>query len=103
MNIKFIGDVDQFTRDFLREQYNQHPELLKQEMIMTSNILAATNKRREDEKKHLDGLDAMQWLKRYIIKLVESPWLIKLRTFSFIVILQNCKTNLKFCKLFLFI
>ena len=59
MNIKFIGDVDQFTRDFLREQYNQHPDLLKQEMLMTTNILAATNKRREDDKKHLDGLDAM--------------------------------------------
>ena len=59
MNIKFIGDVDQFTRDFLREQYNQHPDLLKQEMLMTANILAATNKRREDDKKHLDGLDAM--------------------------------------------
>lgn len=59
MNINFIGDVDQFTRDFLREQYNQHPDLLKQEMIMTANILAATNKRREDEKKYLDGLDAM--------------------------------------------
>lgn len=58
MNIKFIGDVDQFTRDFLREQYNQHPDLLKQEMLMTANILAATNKRRED-KEHLDGLDAM--------------------------------------------
>lgn len=59
MNIKFIGDVDQFTRDFLREQYNQHPDLLKQEMVMTANILAATNKRREDDKEHLDGLDAM--------------------------------------------
>lgn len=58
MNIKFIGDVDQFTRDFLREQYNQHPDLLKQEMLMTANILAATNKRCED-KEHLDGLDAM--------------------------------------------
>ena len=58
MNIKFMGDVDQFTRDFLREQYNQHPDLLKQEMLMTANILAATNKRRED-KEHLDGLDAM--------------------------------------------
>ena len=56
--MKFIGDVDQFTRDFLREQYNQHPDLLKQEMMMTANILAA-NKRREDDKKHLDGLDAM--------------------------------------------
>ena len=59
MNIKFIGDVDQFTRDFLREQYNQHPDLLKQEMLMTANILAATNKRREDDKEHLDGLDTM--------------------------------------------
>lgn len=59
MNIKFIGDVDQFTRDFLREQYNQHPDLLKQEMLMTTNILAATNKRREDDKEHLGGLDAM--------------------------------------------
>lgn len=59
MNIKFIGDVDQFTRDFLREQYNQHPDLLKQEMLMTANILAATNKRREDDKEHLGGLDAM--------------------------------------------
>lgn len=53
-----MGDVDQFTRDFLREQYNQHPDLLKQEMLMTANILAATNKRRED-KEHLGGLDAM--------------------------------------------
>ena len=44
--------------DYLREQYNQHPDLLKQEMLMTANILAATNKRRED-KEHLDGLDAM--------------------------------------------
>ena len=59
MNIKFIGDVDKFTIDFLREQYNQHPDLLKQEMTMTANILAATNKRREDNDKHLDGLDAM--------------------------------------------
>lgn len=59
MNIKFIGDVDQVTRDFLREQYNQHPDLLKQEMMMTANILAATNKRREDDKKYLDGLNAM--------------------------------------------
>jgi hypothetical protein len=59
MNIKFMGDVDQFTRDFLREQYNQHPDLLKQEMLMTANILAATNKRREDDKEHLNGLDAM--------------------------------------------
>ena len=54
-----MGDVDQFTRDFLREQYNQHPDLLKQEMLMTANILAATNKRREDDKEHLGGLDAM--------------------------------------------
>ena len=50
MNIKFIGDVDKFTIDFLREQYNQHPDLLKQEMIMTANILNTANERREDKK-----------------------------------------------------
>jgi hypothetical protein len=55
MNIKFIGDVDKFTIDFLREQYNQHPDLLKREMIMTANIL---NKRRED-KDNLDGFNGM--------------------------------------------
>lgn len=59
MNIKFIGYTDNLEIEFLKDQYDRHPELLKQEMIMTSNILAATNKRREDEKKHLDGLDAM--------------------------------------------
>ena len=55
MDIKFIGSVDQFTRDFLKEQYNNYPDLLKQEMIMTANIL---NKRRED-KKYLDGFNDM--------------------------------------------
>ena len=55
MDIKFIGSVDQFTRDFLKEQYNNYPDLLKQEMIMTANIL---NKRRED-KKYLGGFNDM--------------------------------------------
>ena len=50
MDIAFLGDIDQFTRDFLREQYNQYPELLKQEMIMTANILSIQNKECEGEK-----------------------------------------------------
>lgn len=56
MDIVFLGDIDQFTRDFLREQYNQYPELLKQEMIMTANILSIQNEIREDENEHLDSL-----------------------------------------------
>ena len=56
MDIAFLGDIDQFTKDFLREQYNQYPELLKQEMIMTANILSIQNKRREGENEHLDSL-----------------------------------------------
>ena len=56
MNIAFLGDIDQFTMDFLRGQYNQYPELLKQEMVMTTNILSIQNKRREGENEHLDSL-----------------------------------------------
>ena len=56
MDIAFLGDIDQFTMDFLREQYNQYPELLKQEMIMTDNILSIQNERREGENEHLDSL-----------------------------------------------
>lgn len=56
MDIAFLGDIDQFTRDFLREQYNQYPELLKQEMIMTANILSIQNERHEDENEQLDSL-----------------------------------------------
>ena len=56
MDIVFLGDIDQFTRDFLREQYNQYPELLKQEMIMTANILSIQNEEREGENEHLDSL-----------------------------------------------
>ena len=53
-----MGYTDNLEIEFLKDQYNRHPDLLKQEMLMTANILAATNKRRED-KEHLDGLDAM--------------------------------------------
>ena len=56
MDIVFLGDIDQFTRDFLREQYNQYPELLKQEMIMTANILSILNENYEDENEHHDSL-----------------------------------------------
>ena len=56
MDIVFLGDIDQFTRDFLREQYNQYPELLKQEMIMTDNILSILNESRENENEHHDSL-----------------------------------------------
>lgn len=58
-DINFIGISDKFEIEFLKDQYIRHPEILKQEMMMTANILAATNKRREDDKKYLDGLDAM--------------------------------------------
>lgn len=50
MNIKFIGNVDAFEQQFLKDQYARHPELLKQEMIMTANILNTANERREDKK-----------------------------------------------------
>ena len=56
MDIVFFGDIDQFTMDFLREQYNQYPELLKQEMIMTANILSIQNEGCEGENEHLDSL-----------------------------------------------
>jgi hypothetical protein len=55
MNIKFMGYTDNLEIEFLKDQYDRHPELLKQEMIMTANIL---NKRRED-KEHLDGFNDM--------------------------------------------
>ena len=58
-HLTFIGVFDEFERKFLEEQYTQHPDLLKQEMIATANILTAINKRREDEKKNLDGLADM--------------------------------------------
>ena len=48
MNIKFIGVSDSFEREFLKDQYERYPEILKQEMMMTANIL---NKKREDRKK----------------------------------------------------
>ena len=56
MDIAFLGDIDQFTMDFLREQYNQYPELLKQEMIMTTNILSILNESCEDKNEQLDSL-----------------------------------------------
>ena len=55
MSIKFIGVSDSFEREFLKDQYERHPEILKQEMMMTANIL---NKKRED-RKNLDGFNDM--------------------------------------------
>lgn len=55
MSIKFIGVSDSFEREFLKDQYERYPEILKQEMMMTANIL---NKKRED-RKNLDGFNDM--------------------------------------------
>ena len=55
MSIKFIGVSDLFEREFLKDQYERHPEILKQEMMMTASIL---NKKRED-RKNLDGFNDM--------------------------------------------